>query len=328
MKKLYVISALLLTPLICMAQLDVVKFHIDGEKESALYNQIEDNTSRLLSLMNSTVISGKSKLKYEKSDESVFTKDGMSVLNELWATSAMMCPVSNVTDKCLSLRNGEMFQVRNIPVTMLAADEDAADEELVVCFNSQGQIDNVMIALEEHRYIDVISAAREVKELYRRQAIVDFVENFRTAYNRKDIDFINSVFSNNALIITGKVVKVKNQQDMSSQSLTSEEIQYQKSTKEEYIANLKKCFRNNSYINVVFEELEVMRHPKRSDVFGVTLKQHWNSSNYSDVGYLFLMINFEDEQNPCIQVRTWQPDKYNGKPLPREEVFSVNKFSI
>ena len=67
---------------------------------------------------------------------------------------------------------------------------------------------------------------------------------------------------------------------------------------------------------------------ERDDIFGVTLKQHWNSSNYSDVGYLFLMINFEDEMNPTIQVRTWQPDKYNGKPLPREEVFSLDMFSI
>ena len=46
------------------------------------------------------------------------------------------------------------------------------------------------------------------------------------------------------------------------------------------------------------------------------------------MGYLFLMINFEDEMNPTIQVRTWQPDKYNGKPLPREEVFSLDMFSI
>ena len=71
----------------------------------------------------------------------------------------------------------------------------------------------------------------------------------------------------------------------------------------------------------VFEKLGI-------HIFGVTLKQHWNSSNYSDVGYLFLMINFEDEMNPSIQVRTWQPDKYNGKPLPRDEVFSLDMFSI
>ena len=279
-------------------------------------------------MMNSTVISGKTKIKFEKSDEEVFTKDGKRILEELWATSAMICPISSVSSKCLSLQGGSMIQTRNIPITMLAADEDNSEQELVVCYNPTGMIDNILIALDEHRYVDIISAHLEVKELYRRQAIVDFVENFRTAYNRKDIDYINNVFSNNALIITGKVVKVKNLSDLSTQSLTTEEIQYQKSTKEEYITNLKKCFRGNSYINVKFDEIEVIRHPKHSNIFGVTLKQYWNSSNYSDVGYLFLMIDFEDETNPCIQVRTWQPDKFNGKPLPREEIFTLDKFNI
>jgi len=322
-------AALLLCTVTASAQLDVVRFTVsDGISDAALKAGIENSASLMLSTLNSTVIAGKSKIKLEKENEQLFTKDGRKCLDELWASSAMMCPVSQVTEKGISMQNGTV-QVRNIPITLLAADDDNCEQELVVCFNELGQIDNIMIALEEHRYLDVINAQISVKDFHRRQAIIDFVENFRTAYNRKDIDYINNVFSDNALIITGKVVKIdKKKQDLTAQSLNNEQIQYQKSTKEEYINNLKKCFKNNSYINLVFDEIEVMRHPKRDDIFGVTLKQHWNSSNYSDVGYLFLMINFEDEMNPSIQVRTWQPDKYNGKPLPRDEVFSLDMFSI
>lgn len=322
-------AALALSAVTANAQLDVVRFNVqDGISDATLKANIEKSTSTLLSALNATVISGKSKIKFEKADEALFTKDGRTCLDEMWASSAMMCPVSQVTEKGISMQNGTV-QVRNIPITLLAADDDNCEQELVICFNQQGQIDNIMIALEEHRYLDVINAQISVKDFHRRQAIIDFVENFRTAYNRKDIDYINNVFSDNALIITGKVVKIdKKKQDLTSQALNNEQIQYQKSTKEEYINNLKRCFKNNSYINLIFDEIEVMRHPRRDDIFGVTLKQHWNSSNYSDVGYLFLMINFEDEMNPCIQVRTWQPDKYNGKPLPREEVFSLDMFSI
>ena len=322
-------AALLLCTVKASAQLDVVRFTVsDGISDAALKAGIENSASLMLSTLNATVIAGKSKIKIEKENEQLFTKDGRKCLDELWASSAMMCPVSQVTEKGISMQNGTV-QVRNIPITLLAADDDNCEQELVVCFNEQGQIDNIMIALEEHRYLDVINAQISVKDFHRRQAIIDFVENFRTAYNRKDIDYINNVFSDNALIITGKVVKIdKKKQDLTAQSLNNEQIQYQKSTKEEYINNLKKCFKNNSYINLIFDEIEVMRHPKRDDIFGVTLKQHWNSSNYSDVGYLFLMINFEDEMNPSIQVRTWQPDKYNGKPLPRDEVFSLDMFSI
>ena len=322
-------AALLLCTVTASAQLDVVRFTVsDGISDAALKAGIENSASLMLSTLNSTVIAGKSKIKLEKENEQLFTKDGRKCLDELWASSAMMCPVSQVTEKGISMQNGTV-QVRNVPITLLAADEDNCEQELVICFNQQGQIDNIMIALEEHRYLDVINAQISVKDFHRRQAIIDFVENFRTAYNRKDIEYINNVFSDNALIITGKVVKIdKKKQDLTSKSLNNEQIQYQKSTKEEYINNLKRCFKNNSYINLIFDEIEVMRHPKRDDIFGVTLKQHWNSSNYSDVGYLFLMINFEDELNPSIQVRTWQPDKYNGKPLPRDEVFSLDMFNI
>ena len=322
-------AALALCTVSANAQLDVVRFTIqDGVSDANLKAGIEKSASTLLSTLNATVISGKSKIKLEKESEMLFTKDGRKCLDEMWASSAMMCPVSQITERGISMQNGTV-QVRNIPITVLAADDDNCEQELVICFTQDGQIDNLMIALEEHRYLDVINAQISVKDFHRRQAIIDFVENFRTAYNRKDIDYINNVFSDNALIITGKVVKIdKKKQDLTSQSLNNEQIQYQKSTKEEYINNLKKCFKNNSYINLIFDEIEVMRHPKRDDIFGVTLKQHWNSSNYSDVGYLFLMINFEDELNPSIQVRTWQPDKYNGKPLPRDEVFSLDMFSI
>ena len=328
-QKLLLSAALAFFAVVANAQLDVVRFTVqDGISDPALKASVENSASVLLSTLNATVIAGKSKIKFEKENELLFTKDGRKCLDEMWSSSAMMCPVSQVTEKGISMQNG-IVQVRNIPITVLAADDDNCEQELVICFNENGQIDNIMIALEEHRYLDVINAQISVKDFHRRQAIIDFVENFRTAYNRKDIDYINNVFSDNALIITGKVVKIdKKKQDLTAQSLNNEQIQYQKSTKEEYINNLKKCFKNNSYINLIFDDIEVMRHPKRDDIFGVTLKQHWNSSNYSDVGYLFLMINFEDELNPSIQVRTWQPDKYNGKPLPRDEVFSLDMFNI
>lgn len=308
------------------AQLDVVKVHIeDGISDPVLRESMENNATSLMSAFNSTIIQGKSRLKL---DEKAFTKEGMECVKDMWETSAMMCPVSSITEKCSSLGEGKGYQIRNLPVTMLAADEDTQEQELVINFTSTGAIDNVLVALEQHRYVDILSANISVKDLVRRQTIIEFVENFRTSYNRKDIDYINSVFSNDALIITGKVVKVKEQSDHMLQALGSEMVQYQTSTKEEYIKNLKRCFSRNAYINLKFEELEVVRHPIYDHIYGVTLKQYWNSSNYSDVGYLFLMIDFTDPSLPCIQVRTWQPDKYNGKKIDRDEVFELSDFSI
>ena len=105
------------------------------------------------------------------------------------------------------------YHIRNIPVIMMAADENDQDQELVINFNDNGQIDEILVALESNRYQDIIREGVEPEDFARRQIILDFVEQFRTAYNRKDLNYISSVFSDNALIITGKVLKSVKQSD-------------------------------------------------------------------------------------------------------------------
>ena len=63
-------------------------------------------------------------------------------------------------------------------------------------------------------------------------------------------------------------------------------------------------------MRILFDAITIERHPAVSEVYGVQLKQRWNSSNYSDEGYLFLMIDFIDVHEPIIHVRAWQPDKF------------------
>jgi hypothetical protein len=63
-------------------------------------------------------------------------------------------------------------------------------------------------------------------------------------------------------------------------------------------------------------------------VYGVTLKQDWKSSMYSDKGYVFLLIDYRNEQEPIITVRTWQPQEYNGRPLAQSEIFQIGDFNV
>ena len=309
-------------PLFGFAQLE--DFHLvitDGLSNSYLKTCVENNISNFLIACNKSVISGK-RLKLDDG----ISKEAKTTVLDMWKTSPMSCPVSKIEEICIETPNG--YQVRNIPVLMLAADEDKQEQELVFSLDKQGTINDVSIAIEEHKYKEIMSEHESVQDLYRRQVIVDFVESYRTSYNRKDIDYIESVFSDNALIITGKVIKEKPKSDYALRSLSSERVVYQKRTKKEYIANLKRAFSVNKYINVIFDEVEVIQHPKFTDIYGVTLKQEWYSDRYSDVGFVFLMIDFQDELHPLIQVRTWQPEKVNGQVLNRDEVFSLGDFSI
>lgn len=323
MKKLKIACLLFWIPLIAFAQLEETKLVIsDGLSNTVLKQKIEDNISSFLVACNEAVMNGK-KPKLEEQ----LTNDAEKAFATMWKTSPMACPVSKIEEICLETSNGG-YQVRNIPVSMMAVDDETREQELVFNLTPMGVIDNISIAIDENRYMEIMDEHESVEDLFRRQMIVDFVENYRTAYNRKELKYIESVFSNNALIITGKVIREKPKSDYALRSLSQEKIVYQKQTKNEYIENLKRVFKNNKYINVIFNEVEVIQHPKYTDIYGVTLKQEWNSSGYRDVGFLFLMIDFQDENHPLIQVRTWQPEKVNGRIIARDEVFNLGNFDI
>lgn len=322
MMKLKVVLFCLFLPLIVHAQLEETQLVITGGlNDVRLKESIERNVSQFLVACNEAVMKG------TKPDlDKQLTGDARKTLTAMWKTSPMSCPVSELEEICIETPSG--YQVRNIPVTMMAADEDEKDQELVFHLNPSGVIDDISIAIEQNKYKEIMAEHESVEDLLRRQVIIDFVENYRTAYNRKDLKYIESVFSDNALIITGKVIREKPKSDYAMRSLSHEKIVYQKRTKKEYIVNLKKVFASNKYLNVVFDEVEVIQHPKLTDIYGVTLKQEWNAERYRDVGFVFLMIDFQDEMHPLIQVRTWQPEKLDGKVLARDEVFSLGDFDI
>ena len=92
--------------------------------------------------------------------------------------------------------------------------------------------------------------------------------------------------------------------------------------------NLTRVFNTTQYVRVTFDEIEVMRHPTNPNFYGVTLHQGYTSNTYHDDGYLFLLWDFRNEQAPEIHVRTWQPDRLEGRALPRDEVFSLGDFDI
>ena len=222
MKKVELILLFVLIPLFSFAQLEDTKFTIiDGLDNASLKTAMEHNVSLFLKACNVAVMEGD---KPEVDKE--LTDDAKDVLKQMWKTSPMACPVSSIEEICLETSDG--YQVRNIPVTMMAAEEGEGDQELVLHFTSSGAIDNISIAIEENKYKEILSEHESVEDLYRRQVIIDFVENYRTAYNRKDLPYIESVFSDNALIITGKVIREKPKSDYAMRALSHEKIVYQK----------------------------------------------------------------------------------------------------
>ena len=309
-----------------VAMADGATFKIsEGVVDAATKAKMESNVTLMMSLFKSAADEEQKKLKLSKD---TFTPEALKDVELMWKTSAMSCPPVSIMSRCLKTATG--YQVRGIPVDMIEADQEESRQELTVDFTPSGLISGVSISIDLQRYEEIMGQKESDLDYARRQIIVDFVENFRTAYNRKDIDLLNSVFSDKALIITGKVVKEKPNSDLTRMTLNNNKVVYIKQSKQEYITNLTRVFKNTKYINVKFDEIEVVQHPKYDDVYGVTLKQYWHTSGYSDEGYLFLMIDFRDADNPLIQVRTWQPYKNaEGQVVTkREDVFHLGSFRI
>ena len=309
-----------------VAMADGATFKIsEGVVDAATKAKMESNVTLMMSLFKSAADEEQKKLKLSKDN---FTPEAIKDVELMWKTSAMSCPPVSIMSRCLKTATG--YQVRGIPVDMIEADQEESRQELTVDFTPSGLISGVSISIDLQRYEEIMGQKESDLDYARRQIIVDFVENFRTAYNRKDIDLLNCVFSDKALIITGKVVKEKPNSDLTRMTLNNNKVVYIKQSKQEYITNLTRVFKNTKYINVKFDEIEVVQHPKYDDVYGVTLKQYWHTSGYSDEGYLFLMIDFRDADNPLIQVRTWQPYKNaEGQVVTkREDVFHLGSFRI
>jgi len=331
MKKLFSIALLMLVSAsTTVFSANAVRLVInEGLANANLRQKMEANVSNLLTDINTAVARGERKISLSNVNMSASAKES---LMRLWTNDNFRCPEEEIVEKCLTTSNG--FQVRGIPLLKIDPSAEENYQEAVINFNKNGQIVSFYYTINPELYtnlmMDIMKGGgkkNEITDINRRMQIIDYVEQFRTSYNQKDLKFLNQVFSDDALIITGTVIKVKKSEVMPSNRV----VKYSVQTKREYLANLSRAFRANEYINVAFNDITIVHHPTKRDVYGVTVRQRWNSSHYNDEGYVFMVWDFTDEKQPKIHVRTWQPeyiDKTSGRKLPESDIFTMKDFDL
>lgn len=247
-------------------------------------------------------------------------------LNALWDEAAhFVCKRELNISKCLNDYQG--YQVRAIPITMKPIDSSytqSINRELTISLNKNGVITGVRPAWELQEDISqIMKDANGVADIRMRREILKWVEDFRCYYNEKNLKALNQIYSDDALIITGSVVmQRKGSGDIGLR--LDQKVKYNVQTKAQYISKLSIIFKNNSRINVQFDHIAVVKHPAKPNIYGVTLHQKWQTSTYSDDGWLFLVWDFNDPERPQIHVRTWQPHQVVSK----DGVFTLDDFFI
>jgi hypothetical protein len=198
------------------------------------------------------------------------------------------------------------IMVRALPMRFSFSNNRRAFVEDVV-FNisqAEGKIRSLSFALPGDVCTDILRYEKWGE--YARLALIHFIENYKTAYALKRLDYIESIFSDNALIIVGKVVKAYTNPERVYSTRSAKLTQY---SKEQYIRQLSTVFRSNEYVNLKFTDISVKKAGTGGDIYGIQLKQDYFSTSYGDTGYLFLMVDLNRTEEPVIHIRTWQPEK-------------------
>ena len=258
-------------------------------------------------------------------------------LIRLWAVTPFYCDDEEVVERCWVFKDGSMM-VSHIPLIITPEGEDfglGTYQEAVVEFDRNGKITDFRLALDAHT-AESMEKCGTVVEKEKQMIILQYIVRFRTAYNQKDIQTIEQMFSDDALIITGKVVMTKK----NDFGVSKAKVEYTKLNKQQYIRNLKRAFLVNKWIDVKFSQIGengegggcagITRSKVDPTKYGVRLHQSWKSSGYSDEGYLFLLWEFpENGKDPIIHVRTWQPEWAGGERLqPDDDISTLGGFDL
>ena len=243
----------------------------------------------------------------EESVRDCFTTDGYETFNSLIGYGNAR--VLNFDELTFYGLGGEVF-CRSVPMVFsFNGNRRQFVENVVFTFNSDKKICDLSFSLGRETVQSIISQDGWTEEA--RIILISFLESYKTAYALKRLDYISSIFDDDALIITGRVLRnVKGPNEYNNNRY----VTLTRQNKANYIKNLERVFASQEYINIQFSDCEVMKLGKGEQLFGIKIRQEYFSTTYSDTGYLFILVDLRDYRKPVIHVRTWQdePDKEFG----------------
>lgn len=291
----------------------------DGIDDGPLKTKMEQQVASLLTAINAANTSG-GDVNFTGID---VTDDASASLTMTWEQVHFAIEDDDIVDHCIGLpgKSGG-YRVQNIGVLMNPKPESGYDgekrREIYIDLDKSGRIVDFNFTIGMNMYTEILKKGEELGDLDRRLQIIDWCEHFAKAYCDKNMKFMQTIFSDDAIIITGKTTMQRVRTDMGMKDQAK--VKYVQQTKAQYLSNLSKVFNSNSYVNVKFDDYKVIRHGAKPNYYGVTLRQKWHTARYSDEGTVFLIWDFTNEDVPRILVRTWQPST--------EKAFKMGDFKL
>lgn len=235
-----------------------------------------------------------------------FTNEGFGMLDTLSKYGKMT--IVGVQDYNF-MKLGEQVLCRDIDMHFNFKNHASFNREVVFRFDhTTKKVTSIAFRLSSTTEKDIITKTGWSEEA--RLVLINFLEDYQTAYALKRHDYLESIYSEDALIIVGHVVKKTVIPDRAQFNLSDDDVKLMQYDKDTYFKNLSRTFKSQDYINIRFADTDFTRARTSTnrDVYGVRLLQEYYSSTYGDIGYLFLLVDLTDN-NPLIHVRAWQPNE-------------------
>ncbi|HOP50503.1 MAG TPA: hypothetical protein PK887_07770 [Ignavibacteriales bacterium] len=235
-------------------------------------------------------------------------------------------PAGDINAKLNKTSDG--WELRKLTVTNYYPSlKKQTKEYLIFDYDRQGNLVDINLGINNSQYDKFIQEQVPDKDRINKQIIIKFAEKYRTYFHTRDINMIDSIFADEAIIIIGRVyhkIKNKDMYQYFPMNSTQPDIRYIQYSKNQYLKNLSSLFKREKDIYIGYTTLNITRKNKQENVYGLSLRQNYHSSSYSDEGYLFLLVDF-DKDIPTIYVRSWQPQEWNKEALIKLSNFNINK---
>lgn len=246
--------------------------------------------------------------------ENLFTEEGYTIFESLIKYGqARLLDSSKLT----FLKMNDGICCRNLMMSFsFANNRRKFVENVVFVFDAYQKVSNITFGLDQQSTSDILS--QKAWDDNSKMQLISFLENYKTAYALKRMDYIDDIFSDDALIITGRVVKRAATNEVMR---NNQYVEFTRHNKQDYMKRLYRIFSSNEYINLKFANTDLAKMGNGGELYGIQIRQDYFSTHYGDTGYLFLMVDLNNPDKPIIHVRTWQPE-----PDPNFGVISAGDF--
>ena len=282
---------------------------------SALSKSRADSCTLIMNRVKSAV-----KAKNYAAVTSLFTSDGWELFNKMM-TNGKATVIRDPQWKFLQTKDAILCRTLPLSLSYPRSGKTVVENVEFRMDPKTLKINSISYMLNQEAEDDIMDANKKWDNNSRVQ-IMQFLQNYQTAYALKRADYLESVFSDDALIIVGS--KVRQTANVEHQIRLADNNLYTlvKKSKSEYMADLRRVFASAEFINLQLKDNEVIKAGKE-EIYGIQIRQLYASNNYADQGYLFLVVDLRNPDKPIIHVRTWQPEKD-----PDFGLFDLSKFTF